>query len=120
MPKQADVDKAVLMVAFAKMDVVALAVAVGFTCALVFFLATVALVLKGAPPGVSVGPNLGLFSIYLPGYSVSWAGGLIGSAYALVIGAVIGAVMAILWNLTHYIYIILLVIRANWWRMMVD
>ena len=113
-------DRAVLMAAFARMDAVALAVAIGAVCAIGLFLMTVTLLFKGAAPGAHVGPHLGLLGIYMPGYSVSWGGGVIGAVYAWVAGAAIGFVWAVLWNLTHYLYIILVVVRDRWWRMMGD
>jgi len=113
-------DKALLMAAFARMDVAALAVALGTVCAVGLFLMTAVLLVKGAPPGAHVGPHLGLLDTYLPGYSVSWSGGVIGAAYAWIIGAVTGFAWAVMWNLTHYLYIILVVVRAHWWRMMAD
>lgn len=113
-------DKALLMAAFARMDVVALAVAMGVVGAVGLFLMTAVLLFKGAAPGTHVGPHLGLLGIYLPGYSVSWPGSVIGAAYAFVAGAVVGFVWAVAWNLTHYLYIILVVVRAHWWRLMAD
>jgi len=118
--KPMNADKAVLMAAFARMDVVALAVAMGTVCAIGLFLLTGALLIKGAPPGMPIGTHLGLLGIYLPGYGVSWAGSAIGAVYAWLIGALIGFVWAVLWNFTHYFYIILVVVRANWWRLMGD
>ena len=118
--KLMNTDKAVLMAAFARMDVVALAVAMGTVCAIGLFLLTVTLLIKGAPPGMHIGTNLGLLGIYLPGFSVSWGGSVIGAVYAWIIGALIGFVWAVLWNLTHYLYIILVVVRAHWWRLMAD
>lgn len=120
MQKLMDADKAVLMAGFARMDVVALAVAMGTVFAVGLFLMTVMLLIKGAPPGVPIGTHLGLLDIYLPGYSVSWGGSAIGAVYAWIIGALIGTVWAVLWNLTHYLYIIMVVIRAHWWRLMAD
>ena len=118
--KLMNADKAVLMAAFARMDVVALAVAIGTVCATGLFLLTVTLLVKGAPPGTAIGPHLGLLGIYLPGYGVSWIGSIVGAVYAWLIGALIGFVWAVLWNLTHYLYIILVVVRAHWWRLMGD
>ena len=120
MPKLMNADKAVLMAGFARMDVVALAVAMGTVCGIGVVLLTVTLLLRGAAPDMHVGPHLGLLSIYLPGYSVSWGGSVIGAGYGWIIGAAIGFVLAVLWNLTHYLYIILVVARAHWWRLMAD
>jgi hypothetical protein len=113
-------DKALLMAAFARMDAVALAVALGTVCAVGLFLMTAVLLVKGAPPGMHVGPNLGVLGVYLPGYSVSWGGSVVGALYAGIVGAVTGFVWAVMWNLTHYLYIILVVVRAHWWRLMAD
>lgn len=120
MQKLMNADKAVLMAAFARMDVVALAVAMGTVCAIGLWLLTVTLLVKGAPPDMHIGTHLGLLGIYLPGYSVSWGGSAIGAVYAWFIGAMIGLVWAVVWNLTHYLYIILVVVRAHWWRLMAD
>ena len=120
MKSKADTDKAILMAAFAKIDVIALAVALGSISALMLFLATVGLLLKGAPPGTEVGPHLALLSVYLPGYSVSWFGAVVGALYAGIIGGFLGFVLAVLWNLTHYLYVVAIVVRTAWWRMMAE
>lgn len=120
MASEADTDKAILMAAFAKMDPVALAVALGSLWALILFSATAILILKGAPEGGQVGQHLSLIGIYLPGYDVTWAGGLLGAAYLWVMGAIAGFVLAVLWNLTHYLYVIMIVVRSAWWKMLAD
>ena len=120
MQKRMNPDTAVLMAAFARVDVIALAVAIGTVFAIGLFLLTTTLLIKGSPPGIPIGTNLGFLGIYLPGYSVSWGGSVIGAAYAWLIGAVSGFVWGVLWNLTHYLYVILVVVRAHWWRMMAD
>lgn len=110
-------DKAILMAAFARFDPAALAVALGSVFALLIFIATAALLLQG---GDEIGPHLALLGIYLPGYEVSWAGGFLGALYFWVIGAVTGAVIAMLWNLTHFIYVAIVLVRAAWWKMMAE
>jgi hypothetical protein len=40
--------------------------------------------------------------------------------YAWLLGALFGYVLALLWNLTHYLYITAIVVRAAWWRMMAE
>lgn len=120
MSGEVNTDKAILMTAFAKMDPVALAVALGTIWAVLLVFLTAILLVKGSPEGAHVGQHLGLLAIYLPGYSVSWVGSLVGAGYMWVIGAVVGFVLAVLWNLTHYIYVVMIVVRAAWWRMMAD
>ena len=120
MASNKNVDKAVLMAAFARMDVVALAVALGCVIGLLMFVVTVTLLLKGAPPGGHIGPHLGTLGIYLRGYSVTWSGSIVGAAYGGFIGATIGFCIATLWNFTHYIYVTLVALRALWWQMMAD
>jgi hypothetical protein len=115
-----DADKAVLMAAFAKFDVIALAIALGTVLAALLFMATIFLLLKGADPGTDVGNHLRLIGVYLPGYSVSWSGAIVGAAYALGLGAILGFVLGVLWNMTHYIYVALIVIRTTWVNLMAD
>jgi len=116
--KQLSADKAVLMAGFARLDIVALSVAMGTVGAIGLFLMTAILLIEGAPPGVEIGSNLNLLGIYLPGYSVSWAGSVIGAIYAWLIGAFFGFVCSALWNLSHYLYIVLVVVRSHWWRLL--
>ena len=52
MQKVMNADKAVLMAGFARVDVVALAVAMGTVCAIGLFLLTITLLIKGAPPAL--------------------------------------------------------------------
>ena len=69
--------------------------ALGFLAALTIFLATIILVVNGGP---NVGQHLGLLSIYLPGYSVSWTGGFVGAAYLFFIGYGGGRTIATIYN----------------------
>lgn len=113
-------ERAVLMAAFARMDVVALGVAIGTLLAAALFMMTAILLVKGAAPGEPIGAHLGLLGVYLPGYTVSWMGGLIGAVWAWVGGFVVGFIWAVLWNLTHVLYIALVMLRAQWWRMLAE
>ena len=96
-------DHEILSAVFAKMDVPAMTVAAGVLCSLLLFLATAVLLLQTVPEGYPVGPHLGSLGDYLPGYEVSWPGSLYGALYGFLIGAVGGFVVAVYWNLTHYI-----------------
>ena len=69
--------------------------ALGFLAALGLFLATVILVIKG---GDDPGPHLGLLSVYLPGYRVTWLGAFIGAAYAFFLGYGAGRTIATVYN----------------------
>jgi chromate transport protein ChrA len=66
------------------------------------FLATATLVVRG---GEVVGPHLSLLSNYLPGYSVSWGGAVIGVLYGLVLGFLAGFVFAVLRNVAVALYL---------------
>jgi ABC-type dipeptide/oligopeptide/nickel transport system permease subunit len=63
--------------------------------ALIIFLATNWLVLKG---GDVVGPHMGLLDQFLIGYSVTFVGSFIGAAYAFVIGYLCGIFIAGIYN----------------------
>jgi hypothetical protein len=69
--------------------------ALGFLAALGLFIATIFLVMKG---GENVGAHLSLLSVYLPGYSVSWAGAFIGAAYMFFLGYGAGRTIATIYN----------------------
>jgi hypothetical protein len=70
-------------------------IAFGLLLGLGVFAATNFLILKGGDP---VGPRLALLSVYLPGYSVSFAGSLIGFVYLFVIGYGIGRTIVTIYN----------------------
>jgi len=59
------------------------------------FVATNWLLLKGGPV---VGPHLALLGQFFPGYRVTFAGSLIGSGYAFVVGFVVGWATARMYN----------------------
>lgn len=67
----------------------------GIVAALGVFIATNWLVLKS---GEVVGPHLSLLGQFFIGYSVTFTGSLIGSAYALVTGYLCGLVVSWIYN----------------------
>ncbi|CAN5730197.1 hypothetical protein BH23GEM9_BH23GEM9_20310 [soil metagenome] len=69
------------------MNARALGISTGMLLGVGLFLATNALVLRG---GDNVGQHLQLLRIYFPGYSVTFAGSLIGFVYAFVVGYGLG------------------------------
>jgi len=70
-------------------------IAFGLVLGLGLLIATNVLVIKG---GQTVGPHLGLLSLYLPGYRVTFLGSLIGFVYAFVIGYACGRGIATVYN----------------------
>jgi len=70
-------------------------IAIGLVLGLGLLVATNILVLKG---GATVGPHLGLLALYLPGYSVTFGGSLIGFVYTFVIGYACGRSVATIYN----------------------
>ncbi|MAF65527.1 MAG: hypothetical protein CMJ84_07700 [Planctomycetes bacterium] len=69
--------------------------ALGCACGGVLFLMTAWLVVRG---GENVGAHLGLLANYLPGYSVTWGGSVLGGLYGFVLGAVLGFCLARIYN----------------------
>ena len=59
------------------------------------FIATNVLVIKGGP---QVGPHLALLGVYLPGYSVTFIGSIVGFIYLFVIGYGIGRLLGMVYN----------------------
>ena len=84
------------------------------------FIATAVLLVKDMMSGGRLGPHLAMLAIYLPGYTVSWAGAFLGAAYLWLIGAFFGFILAGLWNITHHLFVAAIVIRALWLRVMAE
>jgi hypothetical protein len=103
----------IVKVAFARVGVIGLAVASGGLGATVLAIATAWLVLRGAPPGVQLGPHLALLGEILPGYTVSWSGSVVGFFYGFLIGFCSGAALGFCWNIIHYAYMLALVGRDH-------
>jgi len=106
-------ERLLLLALFARMDTLAMAIAVAVLGGLAIGLATAVLLLAGAEPGVPVGPHLAGLGTYLPGYSVSWAGVAVGSAYGLVLGFVAGLLLAIFWNFVHLVLLGLVALQGQ-------
>lgn len=91
----------VIAAAFAKLDPLALGVAVGLVSGLGLFLATTVLLLKGK---LVVGLTLSLLDHYLWGFEVTWAGAFVGLVEAGAGGFILGCCGAWLrnWSMTAY------------------
>ena len=86
----------ILTKTFARIDKLAFAIAAGSVSGLLFFMATIWLVIKG---GEVVGPNLRLLSQYFIGYTVTAKGAFIASVYGFLWGFLFGWLFAYLRNL---------------------
>ncbi len=82
-------------ITLARLNAKAWGVAFALLGGLGLLFATWILVVKGGPV---VGPHLGLLGNFLPGYSVSFVGGLVGFVYGFVIGYAIGQLIGSLYN----------------------
>ena len=109
-----DVNRAVMMALFARLDNVAAAAALGTVFGLGLFIATAVLLLKGAPAGTSIGPNLSALITFLPGFGMNWLGAAAGAMYGFVLGTGIGCVIAFFWNLSHLLFVGTAVLRGDW------
>jgi len=105
-------DHEMLSAVFAKMDAPALAISVGVLCSIALFLATAILLVQDVPKNYPIGPHLGALADYLPGYSVSWPGALMGAFYGFISGAITGFFIAVYWNFAHYLAIGVMLIRS--------
>ena len=98
---------------FARVDKAAFAFASGLIFFLGMFAITALLIIKGTIPDIPIEPNLQLLNGYLPGYNLTWFGNMIGSIYVGIIGAIIGLLVASLWNLVHYLYLAIIINRLH-------
>ncbi|HEY0972501.1 MAG TPA: hypothetical protein VGE02_16140 [Gemmatimonadales bacterium] len=94
-PGHAPVTQAQLRHALLRLNARAWGISVGLLFGLGLFIATNVLVFRG---GETVGPHLGLLSMFFPGYSVSLVGSLIGFVYAFVVGYLAGRLIGVVYN----------------------
>ncbi len=80
---------------FARLNARAWGIAFAFLGGLGLLISTWVLVARG---GAVVGPHLVLLRNYLPGYSVTFVGGLIGFIYGFVIGYAFGRLVGTVYN----------------------
>jgi hypothetical protein len=90
-----DSDERALQNAVLRLNGRAWGIAMGLLFGGALFVATNFLVLKGGP---EVGPHLGLLGVFLPGYSVSFFGSVIGFVYMFVIGYAVGRLIGMVYN----------------------
>ena len=62
------------------------------------FAATNILILVGPAPGTEVGGTLNQLSYFLPGYSVTFFGSIVGFVYAFVLGYILGRGVGSVYN----------------------
>jgi len=96
--------------AFAKLDPLALGIAVGTVIGLGLFIATVVLLLKG---GDVIGPNLSLLRNYFPWFATTWSGAFVGMIESGIFGFGSGLLIALLRNWCVEAYATLLQKRAD-------
>jgi len=90
-----DSDEERLVQAVVRINANILGLVLGVVFALVMFIATNWLLVRGGDP---VGPHLQLLSQFYLGYSVSFVGSIIGMGYGFVTGYVIGRFTAVVYN----------------------
>ena len=86
----------IVQATFARLNARAWGIAFALLCGIGILASTWLLVLEGGPV---VGPHLALLSNFLPGYSVTYGGGLIGFVYGFVIGYALGRLIGSVYNL---------------------
>lgn len=105
-----DPTEKLIVQSLARLDGLALGIALGTVFALMIFLATNILILKG---GEVVGPRLALLGQYFAGYEVSFTGSLIGVVYGFVSGFMLGWLIALLRNIVVAAYLHILKLRSS-------
>jgi hypothetical protein len=88
-------DDEILLHAVLKLNGVLLGIVFGLVGALVIFVATLFLTVKGGP---NPGRHLTLLNQFFWGYSVTYLGSLVGALYGLIVGFVAGWVVAWVYN----------------------
>jgi hypothetical protein len=78
-----------------RLNILAHGVSLGAVLAIIVFTATNWLILKG---GEEVGPHLSLLGQYFIGYRVTMFGSIIGAAYGMLVGGLMGSLFAWVYN----------------------
>lgn len=99
--------------AFAPLHRAAMGVAWGVVLGCGVFALTVVLLLKGAPPGRPVGPNLVLLGEYFFGYAVTWPGAFVGLLWGLLVGFLLGWGFAFARNFVFWLWLTMVRSRAE-------
>ncbi|MCI0666633.1 MAG: hypothetical protein L0Y43_01090 [Methylococcaceae bacterium] len=107
-------DRAIIHAIFAKLDPVGMIISTALVFGLGLMFLTLALVVQGRSGDIPIGPHLAFLGDYLPGYRVTWSGGFLGFVYGGMIGGVVGYFISLLWNLSHYFYLALIVSRIHY------
>ena len=84
-----------LQAALVRLNARAWGIAVGLLLGGGLFVATIVLVIKG---GENMGQHLQLLRVFLPGYSVSVLGSLVGFIYLFVLGYILGRFVGVVYN----------------------
>ena len=100
--KIAELESEQIVQSLAKVDSLALGMALGTVFAVGIFLVTNLLILKG---GEKIGPNLALLGQFFPGYNVTFGGSLLGLLYGFVSGFALGWLIAVIRNIIIKIYL---------------
>jgi hypothetical protein len=88
-------ERALIEAAVARMRAGILAIVFAMLCGTGLFVATAWLLING---GENVGATLGLLGNYLPWYTVTWPGALLGLLYGAAIGGAMGWSLARIYN----------------------
>lgn len=88
-------DRERIAVAIARLRAGIMAIVCGLLSGTALAVATAWLVILGGP---NVGAHLGLLRNYMPGYSVTWSGAILGFFYGALLGGAAGWVTAWIYN----------------------
>jgi hypothetical protein len=94
-PRPSEAEEQILKHAVLRLNGHILGFVLGLIGALIIFVATIWLVIKG---GENVGAHLGLLSHFFIGYDVTFAGSFIGAAYGFITGYLSGLIIGWIYN----------------------
>jgi hypothetical protein len=104
-----EIASGVFLHAFARLDPIALGIAIGCWCAVTLLGVTWLLVFHIDSPAMRF---FALLAHYLPGFTVTWQGGVLGLLYGFVIGLALGWGFAQVRNFTVRLYIAVAKLKA--------
>lgn len=105
-PARSKLGDQILLQAFSRLQPVAFGISFGLVAGAGLFALTAILLVTDTTG--NPGPHLGLLRHYMPGFSVTWPGALIGAGWGFGLGLLAGYLLAGLLNFQHALYLRLL------------
>lgn len=106
-------DRRLIELVHGRLNIPAFSAATAVFGAISLTLLVAVVLLRGPIDEEAVGTHLALLAHYVPGFTVSWKGALVGALWVGLFAGLFGAVVAIVWNSIHRALLLWFALRAR-------